>query len=129
MKFAHKFIAEKQLVVVKVTGDYHPRLSGEVIKLIFNAINKDSFNKALFDFREATILFDTLTTYHRASTYIKVGFKRTVKYAYVFNELTDQIHFLETVMQNNGFIFSVFTDYETALGWLLNSKNSYGNSG
>lgn len=125
MDLSCNFIAEKNLIELKIHGEYRPKSSGELLQIIYNKISQYSFKNLLFDFRNAEVFFNTLTVYDRPKIFSKVGFKRNCKYAYVFNELNEETHFLETVMRNNGFNFSVFKDYDLAIQWLtpMNGDN------
>lgn len=119
MKCDYQFFNNKKLVIAKITGVYQPSLSGSSIKRIANDIKVYDYNKILFDLREAEVKLETIPAYYRPVTFLKVGFSRSFKYAYLVNKISDNIHFLETVMNNNGFNFLVFTDYDSAIKWLV----------
>ena len=126
MKLEYRYNTGTKLVEIIITGDYRPKITGESLKKIFDQIKDLDYGKILFDFRQANVLLNTITTYHRPQTFLKVGFARHIKYAYLFNAITDDIHFLETVMRNNGFEFHVFDNYDAAMKWLTDTNGING---
>ena len=122
MNFTYEYFDKKHLVVVKITGNFRQKSTGENKKKIFQAFKELQFNKLLFDFREAVLSTDTITIYYRPKTLIKIGFERDKRYAYVYNQMNPNILFYETVLRNNGFNVYMFTDYDKALAWLESDK-------
>ena len=80
----------------------------------------------LIDFRDTTWHMSTTDTYQLAAALTRHGdtFRRRVAILVLPGVNFDPASFLETCSHNRGFQVDAFTDFETAMRWLLSSKDS-----
>ena len=80
----------------------------------------------LIDFRDTTWNMSTFELYHLGSVLTDYGdtFRRKVAILVLPGVTFDKASFLETCSHNQGFQVDAFSDYESAIRWLLSSSTS-----
>ena len=84
----------------------------------------------LIDFRDTQWEMSTTDVYQLASELCQHGdtFRRKVAVLVLPGVSFDPAAFLETCAHNRGFLVDAFTDFETAIRWLLSSEDVSNNS-
>jgi hypothetical protein len=84
----------------------------------------------LIDFRDTQWQMSTTDVYQLASELCQHGdtFRRKVAVLVLPGVNVDPAAFLETCAHNRGFLVDAFTDFETAIRWLLSSEDVSNNS-
>ena len=79
----------------------------------------------LIDFRDTTWHMSTVDLYQLAAevTQHNDTFRRKVALLVFPGDTFDAAEFLETCLHNRGFAIDAFTDFESALRWLLAAEN------
>jgi hypothetical protein len=79
----------------------------------------------LIDFRNTQWHMSTLDLYQLASELVQHGdtFRRKVAILVFPGDTFNKAAFLETCSHNRGFLVDAFTDFETAMRWLLSSED------
>ena len=116
----YNYLADENVVVATVSGrfDLADAETIEHIKTSIAKLNEYDCSKYLVDHRMSEFICGTFIAYDRPGLLESLGLKHWVKMAGVSNKITKQIHFLETVVRNRGWMLRVFTDYDEALAWL-----------
>ncbi|MGD9368880.1 MAG: hypothetical protein PVH87_24465 [Desulfobacteraceae bacterium] len=97
--------------------------SREMAKEISMALSKAKIKKILIDHRNiSAVSGEAAEIYDRPKEFKEIGAVQGIKVAEVVKaDHKAFFHFLETVCVNRGYLFSIFDDKKSALGWLLSS--------
>jgi hypothetical protein len=84
----------------------------------------------LIDFRDTKMHMSTIDLYQLASELTQHGdtFRRKVALLVFPGATFDAAEFFETCSHNRGFEVDAFTDFESAMRWLLTAEDAPGNS-
>ena len=119
MKSSITYDKELGLCITRVSGAYN-RLNDSQ-KLFKNTCNfgaNHSCSLFLFDMREATIIGGPIEVLYTVSNPEKVGFRRHYRIAAVYSINVGQHKLMETVAQNRGYNFRVFSDMDEAIAFV-----------
>ncbi len=114
---------ENQYIEVVTSGIADLDGSLNMAKAIPLALSNYKIKKILIDHRNITSVSGRVAdVYSRQKQFQDMGVVQGIKIAEVIRpEHADFFKFFELVCINRGYLFSVFNEKESALGWLLNS--------
>ena len=117
------YLEDLDIVQLRTSGTYELSSEVDTLRKLATALKKHQCRKILADHRLANVIAETFETYGRPTLYEEIwGDESTIsqiRTAVVFNEITDDYRFYETVLQNRGWNLNIFDDYEHALTWLI----------
>ncbi len=114
----YDYIRDQDYVHVRVIGLYKADPDSHRFAELVEFLNKYNCKKCLFDYRKGQFEIDVWTAYNRPQIAKKFNLPRDVKVAAVYQIITEDITFNETVFRNQGYSVKAFTDFEIALKWL-----------
>jgi hypothetical protein len=114
---------EGQYAEIVTSGIVDKDGTREMAKAISVVLSKAKIKKILIDHRNVSAVSGgILDIYQRPKELEEFGAVRGIHVAEVVKEEHNEFFsFLETVCVNRGYIFSIFNDKKSALGWLLSS--------
>ncbi|HKI86550.1 MAG TPA: hypothetical protein VKA53_07380 [Thermoanaerobaculia bacterium] len=121
-----KIVTTKDFLEVTPEGVIDIDSSRRLLVEIARSKQKPVDYDLLIDFRDTTWNMSTFELYHLASVLTDYGdtFRRKVAILVLAGVTFDKASFLETCSHNQGFQVDAFSDYETAIRWLLSSSTS-----
>ncbi len=76
----------------------------------------------LVDLRQARVPLSSLEVYELPPILQSVGINGQNRMAFLFQELSYELDFYETVLRNQGFTAQLFADFEQAKSWLTGER-------
>ena len=114
-----QFLPGKHILLITTCGIHSPKESYMLVKEV-NAMKLDPDQTGiLIDHRDAIIKFAPSEIYNLPQSYQQYEISHRFRVALVFKQIGSDEHFYETVCANRGYRFSVFTDYDKAMNWLM----------
>ncbi len=122
MEFIISYIEEDQIVVVKTHGDADAKSSSEMVKRIMMAMKEHHSIRCLLDHTDIHFVSGkTIEVFNRPEEIKNTGMPLNVKLAAVTPEsYKEHFSFLETVCNNRGISYRVFSNITSATNWLRN---------
>jgi len=114
----YDYIRDKDYVHIKVIGLNRAKPDSHRYGELVEFLNKNNCKKCLFDYRKGLFKIDVWTAYNRPKLAKEFDIPRDIKIAAVYQEITEDITFNETVFRNQGYRVKAFTDFEKAVDWL-----------
>lgn len=120
MEIKITYLPEDQMVVVKTTGTADAKSSHEMVQSIFLAMKEHRTIRCLLDHTDINFVSGkTLEVFKRPDEIKNTGMPLNVRLAAVIPEkYKDHFGFLETVCNNRGISYRVFTNAKSAINWL-----------
>ena len=122
MDISVTYDTKREICIVRSVGSITDR---DDVRSLFEPVvpllEKHSGRKVLFDHRNAVIDASIVETFYTAAEPAAWGWKRKYLAAVLYNEITENERFLETVGQNRGIQIKIFDDYDEAVSWLSES--------
>ena len=118
MEIQYQYISESGILIATIIGTYEISDDTSVVENIVNRMKKHKCSRVLFDYRDADFVVDTLSAYDRPDVLDRLGVKRTVKFASLYQKLDVQTRYTENVYRNRGWRMRDFTDFDAAIEWL-----------
>ena len=119
METSIKYDQEQGICIVRVIGTITDR---DDVREFFGPakpiLEEHDSRKILFDIRDAEIVSSTVETFYTASEPHTWGWRREYLAAVVYNKITEDARFLETVGLNRGIQIKIFDDIDKAFAWL-----------
>jgi hypothetical protein len=121
-----KVVTIKEFLEVTPEGNIDITTSKKLLVDIAKAEHKPVDYDLLIDFRDTHWQMSTQDLYQIASELCEHGdtFHRKIAVLVLPGVNFDPASFLETCSHNRGFFVNAFSDYESALRWLLTSKDA-----
>ena len=121
-----KVITAKDFLEVTTDGIINLTTSRQLLIDIAKAEHQPVDYELLVDFRETQSQLSTIDVYQLAAELCQYGdtFRRKVALLVLPGVNFDQASFFETCAHNRGFLVDAFTDFETAVRWLLSSEDA-----
>ena len=121
-----KVVTARDFVEVTPEGTIDITTSQQLLVDIAKAEHSPVDYDLLIEFRDTRWRMSTTDIYQLAATLTRHGdtFRRRVAILVLPGINFDSASFLETCSHNRGFQVDAFTDFETAMRWLLASKDS-----
>jgi len=121
-----KIIAASDFLEVTADGTINLSTSQQLLVDIAKTEQPPADYDLLVDFRHAHSELSTLDVYQLAKQLFEHGdtFRRKVALLVRAGLGFDRASFFETCSRNRGFSVNAFTDYETALRWLLSAEDA-----
>jgi anti-anti-sigma regulatory factor len=121
-----KVVTARDFVEITPEGTIDITTSQQLLVDIAKAERPPVDYDLLIDFRDTTWHMSTTDIYQLAAALTRHGdtFRRRVAILVLPGVNFDPASFLETCSHNRGFQVDAFTDFETAMRWLLSSKDS-----
>ncbi len=115
------YLKDLDILLVKSSGIY--RLGAEIhtLKTIAQKLKEYQCHRFLHDHRGTQVIAHTLESYDRPQIYEQLFGDHGIKAALLFDELNEDLRFLETVCRNRGWYFKIFNRYDLAITWLTAS--------
>ncbi len=116
-----KIITARDFLEVTTDGIVTMATSRQLISDIANAEHNLADYELLVDFRDTQSQLSVMNVYELAAELCKHGtaFRRKVALVVTPGFNSDQANFFETCSHNRGFSVNAYTDYESALRWIL----------
>lgn len=114
----YEYMRDQDYVHVQVIGLNRARPDSHHYAELGEFLSKYNCKKCLFDYREGQFKIDVWTAYNRPRLAKEFNFPRDIKIAAVYQEITEDIAFNETVFRNQGYSVKAFTSFDTAVNWL-----------
>jgi hypothetical protein len=119
MPYKINYEQEQDYITVTIEGDLVPSMHKDIASGVAKMVTKHGCRCILSDFRRANLPAGTLDIYSMPQAANSIGIEAWYKRALLVNEISSNFYFLETVFLNQGHNVKMFTDFEEALGWLL----------
>jgi hypothetical protein len=121
-----KIVTARDFIEVTPEGKIDINTSRQLLIDIAKTKHQPVDYDLLIDFRDTEWEMSTLDLYEIASELTQYGntFRRKVAILVLPGVNFDPAEFLETCSHNRGFSVDAFSDYETAMRWLLYSEDS-----
>lgn len=113
-----EYIEEKRLLIVRVSGEYVLSEGADIIKEYIEIIKIKNCKKCLIDYRAANYMMDSIGIIQRSEIMYSQKLPPDVKLAALFNEISEDIIFIEAALSNRGWKTKAFDDEIKALHWL-----------
>ena len=113
-----EFLPDLGIIHVKTTGTYVLGKELETLKKVLSAMNAHNCQKCLFDHRDATVVAETMSAFHRSEHYQEIGFQHSMQLATLVNEISKDLLFYENATSAHNWKTKVFDDYDAAIAWL-----------
>ncbi len=114
----YDYVPEQDYVLVRIIGLNKAGPNSHRFGELVEYLNKYNCKKCLFDYRKGDFEIDVWTAYNRPKLAKKHKFPRDVRVAAVYNEITEDVAFNETVFRNQGYSVKIFTEFNAAVAWL-----------
>ncbi len=120
MEWNATFLPEDRIVVIETSGIADKEGSIGMAKSIAKTMMIHRSVRCLVDHSAVeSVTGNSFEIYDRPNLFVKLGVPFKIKLAEVVRrEHREHFGFLETVCRNRGFIFRLFDDRESAIGWL-----------
>ncbi len=114
------YLSDDQIVVVKTHGYADAKSSSEMVKSIMLAMKEHLSLRCLLDHTEINFVSGkTIEVFNRPEEIKNTGMPSNVRLAAVIPErYKDHFRFLETVCENRGISYRVFSNNTSAMNWL-----------
>ncbi|MBK6792459.1 MAG: hypothetical protein IPG80_07925 [Anaerolineales bacterium] len=119
MEWTIEYLANECLLYIKTKGVVTRERANLMVGDIVEAMERYKCIRQIVDHRLSTFAFQVREYYERPEVNKQIGISTRWKIAMVFNELTKDTFFMETVFRNRGYDFRQFCDLEEARAWVL----------
>jgi hypothetical protein len=109
---------DMNILIITFSGQYRISDDTEFTRRFMDELRKQKCRGVLFDFSGAKFSVDVLAALERPALYESLNLDRNIKIAGLFREVTDEVHFIETVLRNRFWKAMVFTSRDEAVQWL-----------
>jgi hypothetical protein len=121
MSYSLEYRERDGYILLRMMGDLNADVARPAIKAWLAMAAEYDCRRMLVDYTDCRVVESTLGMFDLAAKLGDVGVPRTVSIAsVVHSDLKDHL-FVETVAQNRGWIYRVFSDFEEAERWLKSS--------
>ncbi|MDD2899297.1 MAG: hypothetical protein PHI31_11360 [Desulfuromonadaceae bacterium] len=116
-----KIIPARDFIEVTTDGTINLVTSRQLITDIADSEHHQATHELLVDFRETECTLSVVDVYQLASELCRHGntFRKKIALLVLPGFNFDRARFFETCSFNRGFSINAYTDYETALRWIL----------
>ena len=118
MSSKFEYLQEDEILMIHTSNTYIMDSENDLLKEIVSKANDYNCKRFFVDLRSTQVTFRTITTFFRPNLFEELGFERSWKGALVFEALSKEAMFYETVFQNRGWQMMVFDDSDSAMNWL-----------
>jgi len=105
-------------LLVKVEGVYQASSNYQVFVDFLARMEQFGVKKALIDYRGGEYQSTLVTAIGRPVIFEQLNFPRSYSVASVHKEMTEELQFFESLMQNHQYKFKIFTELDEAKAWL-----------
>ncbi len=114
----YEYIRDQDYIHVTVLGLNKASQDSHRFSKLVEYLDKYNCKKCLYDYRKGQFEIDVWTAYNRPHIAKKFNLPRDIKIAAVYQKITEDITFNETVFRNQGYSVRAFTDFQEATDWL-----------
>ena len=114
-----EYLANEDLLYIKTCGVMTTEYANAMLAEIVEAAKRHCCARQLVDHRETKFGFSMIEYYERPRVNQKIGMEYTWRVAMVFQALTEETLFFETVFQNRGYTLRQYADINEAKKWVL----------
>lgn len=119
MDWKIEYWADLEILYVQTSGVLNSENVNPMIAEVVEKMTRHRCKRQIVDHRKTEMDLSVLEYYQRPDINTQIGISRTWRIAMIFNEMTENTQFMETVFINRGFNFKQFFDLEEAKKWLL----------
>jgi len=119
MDIQFEFLEDEKILVIKGPDNYEiSPYNTESLKRSVDKLIELNCYKCLIDFRNKNLIFSTTGPFSRSKILKEYKASRRIKFAWLIDEITEDVKFYQTVLVNRGWQVHMFTDYDQAIAWL-----------
>ena len=118
MPWTTSFDASRGILRIRTEGEYTPAVNSGILRDVVDHALQDACRHILVDHRASDAGFAITAIYSIPDELRKFAVTRQCHLAVVFDMLTTERRFFETVLVNQGFDVRIFTDAGEAVRWL-----------
>lgn len=120
MEYQVKRGANKGLCIIEVSGTYKRPEDSFTLQDLAKQINhEEGCSLFCFDFTNAEVIGSTMDIYTAGNFEHDPGYEQTDhRFAFVYDKITRDHQFLQTVATNLGYQLQTFTEIDKAIAWL-----------
>ena len=120
MELSTEINTEKKILTIHVLGKYNRLKDGNSAQnFVIETFKDHGCRKILLDLTKAYIISDKLSSFELANPNPDVSAElRKFKFAAVYDTISQDIYFFETVASNRGLTFKAFETKGQAIEWL-----------
>jgi len=119
MDLQFEFLEDEKILVIKGPKNYEisPDNTENLKRSIDKLIELNCY-KCLIDHRNKNLIISTMGPFSRSKIYKEYKVDRSIKYAWLIDEITEDMKFYQNVLVNRRWQVQMFTDYDQAMAWL-----------
>ena len=119
MDIQFEFLGDEKILVIKGPKNYEiSPYNTENLKRSIDKLIELNCYKCLIDHRNKNLIISTTGPFSRSKIFKEYKVSRRIKYAWLIDEITEDVKFYQTVLLNRGWQVHMFTDYDQAIAWL-----------
>ena len=125
MSTEFEYLEEKNIVLIRTSGTYELEAEMETLKKAATILRAHNCNRCIIDHRKTNVVARIMSSFNRPAVYDDLLGDRSIRAAFVFRELNEDLEFYETVCRNRCWNVRIFNDYDAAIDWLSESGNAF----